>query len=124
MLTASSVSNAVATFYQGDALHAGGAGLPFGDGLSCASGTIVRIASRQAVGNAVSYPTAGELSLSVRGALPPWGGVRTYQAHYRNAAAFCTSDRISRASRSPVSSFCSTIVAAPFLATASAFLRW
>lgn len=75
-------------FFQGD--YANGA-TTFGDGLLCAGGTVVRLRTRAASAGSTAYPIAGDSSLSVRGALPPEGGVRVYQAWYRNAAAFCTS---------------------------------
>ena len=61
----------------------------FGDGLRCASGTIIRLGTKTNVTGASQYPAAGDLSVSVRGAvLSP--GTRTYQIWYRNAAAFCS----------------------------------
>ena len=56
----------------------------------CAGGNITRIATKINVGNSSTYPAVGELPISVRGLLPPAGGLRFYQAFYRNAAAgFC-----------------------------------
>jgi hypothetical protein len=37
-----------------------------------------------------SYPQAGDAAISVSGGVPVGGGLRTYQAWYRNAAVFCT----------------------------------
>ena len=62
----------------------------FGDGLRCAGGAVTRLATKQAVSNLATYPAAGDAPVSVRGAVPPAGGVRTHQAWYRNAANYCT----------------------------------
>jgi hypothetical protein len=62
----------------------------FGDGLRCAGGTVIRLGTKTNSAGASQYPTVGDLSVSVRGAVPPAGGARTYQVWYRNAAAFCT----------------------------------
>jgi len=80
-----------ALFFQGDA--AAGAGTVFGDGLRCATGTIVRLGSRTALGGAVAFGAgiAGDPSVSAAGLVPPGGGSRTYQIWFRNAAAFCSS---------------------------------
>jgi hypothetical protein len=93
LFTAAGLSNTTVTFFQGttstyDFLT--GSAL-FGDGQRCVNGTVVRIAAVQASGGAAFYPSAGDLPISVRGAVPPGGGRRTYQVWYRNAAPFCTS---------------------------------
>ncbi len=91
VLTASSVSNSSITFFQGTQAVNGSAGAAFGDGLRCASGTTVRIASQLASGNVAAYPSGpSQASISVRGAIPSVGGTRIYQAWYRNSASFCT----------------------------------
>lgn len=65
---------------------------PFGDGLRCASGTVVRLGVRfNGAPGASNYPSAGDPTVSVRGQIPAQGGTRCYQCWYRNAAAFCTS---------------------------------
>jgi hypothetical protein len=61
----------------------------FGDGLRCASGTVIRLKTVTNVGGASQYPEAGDPSVSVRG-LVTAPSIRTYQCWYRNAAAFCT----------------------------------
>lgn len=66
------------------------AGSVFGDGSSCVAGPLVRIVTRLAYAGALLYPELGQVAVSVRGALPPAGGTRTYQAVYRNSAAYCT----------------------------------
>jgi hypothetical protein len=82
--------NASTLYFQGTSQQAGGLGITFGDGLRCAGGTIIRLGTANNVAGASQYPEAGDPSVSVRGQLPPAGGVRTYQAWYRNAAPFCT----------------------------------
>lgn len=87
VLNAVNLTGTGAYFYQGDALTP-----PFviDDGLGCVSGTLIRIAGRAIIVNTSLYPWAGDLPLSVRGALPPAGGTRHYQCFYRNAAPqFC-----------------------------------
>ncbi len=61
----------------------------FGDGLRCAGGAVIRLLTKSNVAGASQYPGVGETLISIRGNNVP-GNVRTYQAWYRNAAAFCT----------------------------------
>jgi len=75
-------------FFQGTAVTAPAA--PFGDGLRCVSGTVIRLATKVAVAGAANYPTTSEVDISLRGQIPLTGGTRHYQAWYRNAASFCT----------------------------------
>jgi hypothetical protein len=91
VLMGSSMPDSSALYFQGTARTAAGAGAVFGDGLRCASGTIVRLGTKTNVGGASSYPAAGDPPISVRGS-DAAGDVRTYQVWYRNAAAFCTAD--------------------------------
>ena len=79
------------TLVQGNDLEAGGVGSAFGDGLLCAAGTQIRLVTRRAYAGSVLYPEPGDAPVSVRGALPPAGGTRVYQAVYRNVGDFCTS---------------------------------
>jgi len=82
--------NSSVLFFQGTTQVNAGAGSAFGDGLRCAGGTVVRLATKVAASNLATYPTGLDQPVSVRGAVPPGGGVRTYQAWYRNAANYCT----------------------------------
>jgi len=91
VLDASGVSNALVVLVQGSQASQGGVGSAFGDGLLCAGGTLIRLASKIGSGNAVRYPEGPEVPISIRGLLTPAGGTRVYQARYRNAAPFCTS---------------------------------
>jgi hypothetical protein len=88
-LNGDGMPNSSALYFQGTAQQGGGLGVPFGDGLRCAGGTIVRLGTKSNVGGASTYPTGGDASVSVRG-LVTAGDVRNYQIWYRNAAAFCT----------------------------------
>jgi hypothetical protein len=64
---------------------------PFGDGVKCVGGGIVRLGLKISVGGAANYPEAGDLSISAKGLVPPAGAIRYYQAWYRDPAAYCTS---------------------------------
>ncbi len=77
-------------FLQGNSVLGSGLGALNGDGLICVGTSVIRLAVKSGPGTA-SYPQAGDLSISVRGALPLAGGVRYYQGYYRNNASFCTS---------------------------------
>ncbi|MBL8863860.1 MAG: hypothetical protein JNK02_17860 [Planctomycetes bacterium] len=90
VLSASGMSIAAATFFQGAAMQTHHPSMINGDGLRCAAGTVLRIRTVFAPNGSASYPAAGEVPISVQGALPALGGTRYYQARYRNAANFCT----------------------------------
>lgn len=65
-----------------------GSGVTFGDGVSCLTGSIIRLRTKFNVGGASRFPEPGDPSLSVRGATPPGSGLTGwYQVFYRNAAA-------------------------------------
>ncbi len=89
-LTASSIGpGAPMLFFQG---MTSGPGTLFGDGLRCATGTVVRLGTLPAdARGSATYPTGGGPSVSSRG-MVAGPGFRTYQAWYRNSAAFCTAD--------------------------------
>ncbi len=90
VLLGSQMPNSSALYFQGTSQQNGGLGNVFGDGLRCASGSVLRLGTKTNTGNASQYPVPGDLPISVRGAIPPGGGTRHYQCWYRNAAAFCT----------------------------------
>lgn len=78
--------NATCVFLQGSATAA--TPVFVGDGVRCAGGTVVRLATRAAFEGAASYPAAGEPSIRARSAalgapIPP-GGSRVYQVFYRD----------------------------------------
>lgn len=83
--------NSSCLFIQGNLAQSGGAGVVFGDGLRCVTGSVVRLGTDSAnSGGLASYPSVnGQPSVSVRG-LVTASGVRHYQAWYRNAPTFCT----------------------------------
>jgi hypothetical protein len=89
VLNGSSMPNSSALYFQGTLRVNAGAGAAFGDGLRCAGGSIIRLGTKMNAANQSSYPVAGDPPISVRGAIPSAGTVRTYQVWYRNAAAFC-----------------------------------
>ncbi len=86
--------SAPALFFQGTTTMAGGAGAVFGDGLRCAGGAVIHLGTRIASGGAVAlgHGVAGDPAISLAGLVPVAGGVRHYQAWFRNSAAFCSSD--------------------------------
>ncbi len=83
-------SSTTVFFFQGNTAANGGQGRPFGDGLSCATGSLRRIAVKSATSGSARYPESGEAALSVRGQVLG-AGTRTYQVLYRDPAASCTS---------------------------------
>lgn len=94
LLTADNLPASTAVlFFQGTLRENSGLGTAFGDGLSCVTGTIVRLGVRFAPGGTAHFgfgDGTGDL-ISVTGAIPAAGGMRRYQGWYRDAAAgFCT----------------------------------
>jgi hypothetical protein len=75
-------------FFQGTS--ASTPATPFGDGLRCVSGTIIRLATKSTSNGTAVYPTTSEEDISLRGDVPLSGGTRHYQVWYRNSATFCT----------------------------------
>jgi hypothetical protein len=77
-------------YFQGTAATAFGAGVPLDDGLGCASGNALRIATVQNQGGVSAVPNPqAPTSISVRGMLPPMGGTRVYQGRYRDVSGPC-----------------------------------
>jgi hypothetical protein len=62
---------------------------PFGDGLRCAGGSVLRLGVKTACNGQIAWPEPGNLPLSVAGGIVP-PTVPVYQVWYRNAAVFCT----------------------------------
>ncbi len=89
VLTSTQLPNSSALYFQGTTAVGGGAGATFGDGLRCAGGSVVRLGTKTNVAGSSQYPSGGDPSVSVKGAVTA-PGLRTYQTWYRNAAAFCT----------------------------------
>jgi hypothetical protein len=90
VLTGSGMPNSSCLYFQGTGTVNGGAGSVFGDGLRCAGGSVIRLATKANAAGSSQYPDAGDPPVTVRGLVPAAGGTRTYQAWYRNAADFCT----------------------------------
>jgi hypothetical protein len=84
--------NGDALYLQGTNSMSGGAGEPFGDGLSCVGGTLIRLGSSTNVAGASQFPEVGDPSVSMRGLVTTPGSRRTYQVWYRDASVFCTTD--------------------------------
>jgi hypothetical protein len=88
--TADGMSAAAATILQSSTFLEA----PFlnigGDGWMCMRSPFARIRTLPAPGGAITYPLPGDVPISVRGGVPPAGGLRYYSVRYRNAANFCT----------------------------------
>ncbi len=89
VLSGSGMPDSSALYFQGSQRVNGGNGVVFGDGLRCAGGNVIRLATKTNFLGSSAYPVPGDIPLSVRGANAA-GDVRDYQCWYRNAAAFCT----------------------------------
>ncbi|MCY2958865.1 MAG: hypothetical protein NTY35_01775 [Planctomycetota bacterium] len=89
VLGGTQMPNSSALYFQGTAQQNGGLGSAFGDGLRCASGSVLRLGTKTNVSGTSQYPVVGDLPISIKGANVA-GGTRAYQVWYRNAAAFCT----------------------------------
>jgi hypothetical protein len=63
---------------------------PFGDGLRCINGNVIRLGTENAVNGAAVHPGAGDPPLVSHGGIPLDGITAYYQCWYRNAAVFCT----------------------------------
>jgi hypothetical protein len=77
-------------FLKSDFSITAATGLAFGDGISCLTGTLVRLGVKGNAGGQAHYPEAGDPLLSTQsGTFPGSGLAATYQIHYRNPAAYC-----------------------------------
>jgi hypothetical protein len=86
VITGTGMPNSTCLYFQGTTQLAG---TVFGDGLRCAGGSVIRLGTKANAAGTSSYPVGADLKISVKG-LVTAPGARTYQAWYRNAAAFCT----------------------------------
>lgn len=77
-------------YFQGTVKQNSGYGSPFGDGIRCVNGTVVRLWVSTSSSGASAYPVTGQPRVSANGMVPSGGGSRFYQAWYRNPPAFCT----------------------------------
>ena len=89
VLLGDSMPNGPALFFGGTARANGGLGSPFGDGLLCVGGSLVRLATHFNTSGFSRYPAPGEAALSSTGALTA-GAPFHYQVWYRDAAAWCS----------------------------------
>jgi hypothetical protein len=91
VLQASGMPNAAALYFQGTQYTNGQSGVVFGDGLRCAGGTVIRLATKLNSAGASQFPDVGDPSVSVHGMVQSTGGFYIYQVWYRNAdPTFCT----------------------------------
>ncbi|MDZ4774323.1 MAG: hypothetical protein SGI72_14440 [Planctomycetota bacterium] len=90
LLRASRMPNGSALYFQGTNRSAGGAGQPFGDGLLCTSGAVVRLGTLMNGASTSQFPPSASLSLSVLGSVVTAASTRHYQVWYRDAAAYCS----------------------------------
>lgn len=75
-------------YFQGTSRVNAGLGTPFGDGLRCVGGTIIRLGVKTNANGWSQIPAPGDPSLSALGAVQG-PGIRDYQAWYRDSAPFC-----------------------------------
>ena len=91
VLAGSGMTNSGALYFQGTTRVGGGQGSVFGDGLRCAGGSVLRLATKMNVNGASQFPELSDPVASIAGAVQA-ASTRTYQVWYRNSAGFCTSD--------------------------------
>lgn len=79
-------------FFQGTAQLP--VGVVLGDGLRCTTGTLLRLKVGFATAGSLDFGAGvpGDPTVSGFGLVPPAGGVREYQAWYRDGGIFCTPD--------------------------------
>ncbi|MDZ4773293.1 MAG: hypothetical protein SGI72_09190 [Planctomycetota bacterium] len=82
------MSPAAATVFQASGFSYNNAAVISGDGISCTSGSFIRLTTRFAPGGALDFPSAGDASISLLGLVAP-GQTRYYAARYRDSAVFC-----------------------------------
>lgn len=90
ILKGSGMPNMPALYLQGTLRIQGGSGVPFGAGLRCAGGAVVRLGVKMNVNGASQYPGPSDPPLHVRGAVTE-PGIRLYQIWYRDPAGTCGS---------------------------------
>jgi hypothetical protein len=82
------MSEAAATVFQASGFtHSNSVALA-GDGLSCVTGSFVRLVTRYAPGGVLDFPGPGDAPLSLIGGVSA-GQTLYYGARYRDAATFC-----------------------------------
>jgi len=94
MTSSGELATSFSILLQGTAVFANP--IAFGDGLRCVGGNLKRLYTLQASGGTVTFPGAGNPSISARSAALgdpiPAGATRWYQTYYRDPnLAFCPS---------------------------------
>ncbi|MBL8859050.1 MAG: hypothetical protein JNL28_11125 [Planctomycetes bacterium] len=88
-VTTTGMPNGPGLYFQGSAPLAGGAGGPFGDGLLCAGGAIIRLGVKFSTAGASTFPSGADPLISVAGGAIA-GATHYYQQWFRDAGSFCT----------------------------------
>lgn len=94
-LNATSMSSLQSWYFQGTATDQA----PFGYGIQCLSGTVVRVGMKSVAAGASSNPSGADLPLSIKGGIPAVGATRHYQVAYRQANPPCVPTPISNTNR-------------------------
>ncbi|MFN0008670.1 MAG: hypothetical protein ACKVXR_12270 [Planctomycetota bacterium] len=85
-------------FLQATDSRNGGLGVPFGDGLMCMGGSVMKLGAVDPLGGHALFPSQDQVScfasISALGRIPPYGGERYYQALYRDHNEFGTAAEI------------------------------
>jgi len=89
VLSVTNLTGVTGFFFQGNAL----VNLTYGDGHRCMGGSLIRIGQNSLIAGATSYPQGAQPTISVKGLVPPSGGVRYYQVLYRNNGGPCSQGR-------------------------------
>jgi hypothetical protein len=82
----------VVALVQGSASVVGAA--PFGAGLRCVSGDLLRITTKLADTSAILGGVSGDVPISYAGAIPASGGTRYYQVVFRDAPSTCNASTV------------------------------
>ncbi|MFN0241926.1 MAG: hypothetical protein ACKVWV_03465 [Planctomycetota bacterium] len=94
-LTATSMSGFQSWYFQSTDPTA----LPFGRGIQCLAGTLIRVGQKNVIGGSSANPSGVDLPLSIKGGIPPAGATRYYQVAYRQVAPACVPAPISNTNR-------------------------
>lgn len=83
-------------FSQGDAIQNNGFGVPFGDGVRCIGGNVLRLRQRQTSSgqSAYGFGVLADPPVSFQGQVGAAGGTRYYQVSYRSVGSFCFQQKV------------------------------
>ncbi|MFN0244785.1 MAG: hypothetical protein ACKVWV_18010 [Planctomycetota bacterium] len=95
LLTSTGMSGLSSLYFQGT----GQAAIPFGYGINCLSGALIRVGLKTNVGGTSTNPSGIDLPLSVKGGVPPAGATRFYQTVYRQVMPACAPPPLSLTNR-------------------------